>query len=181
MPVNSGQGTDHNQRRITLRKSLVKHNSKWARPGGSQTFALTLRIAVFSFANETVWAVQNAPLFSKSNSQAGSFLLPLSPPQGSGAICGYWQTLLLAFLSPPHLKEMARGGGGGMWKKWPWARDFLGPLSQINLNVDRWTQTLSLWNPNVFLGLIFVSLNPWKKTKTPLVSANKFSFLHYRA
>lgn len=73
------------------------------------------------------------------------------------------------------------GGGGGMWKKWPWARDFLGPLSQINLNGDRWTQTLSLWNPNVFLGLIFVSLNPWKKPKTPLVSANKFSFLHYKA
>lgn len=64
-------------------------------------------------------------------------------------------------------------------KKWWWGRVFLVTLSQINLNVDGWTQTSSLWDPDVFLGLIFVSCNPWKIS--PRISASKFSFLHYRA
>lgn len=37
-------------------------------------------------------------------------------------------------------------------------KGFLGSLSQINLNVDGWVQTLSPWDPAVFLGLIFLKL-----------------------
>lgn len=95
-PVNGGQGRDHNQRGITLRKSLAKHSSKWVTPGGSQTFALALKIALFSFANDTLWAVQNPPFHSKSSSQAGSFLLPLPPPQGSD---GFWHSPSCSSLS----------------------------------------------------------------------------------
>lgn len=71
--------------------------------------------------------------------------------------------LLLAFLSPLYLKETPEEKN-----KWWWGRVFLVTLSQINLNVDGWTQTSNLWDPDVFLGLIFLSHNPWKKITTDI-------------
>lgn len=144
--VNSGQGRERNYIKKKSSKAQQQVGKTWRVPDiclGIEDIAL--------FANETVWAVQNPPFIQKAAHKQRVF----------SCHCPHHRAVMASDRhSPPcfSLSSIFERNSRGKKKKWWWGRLFLGTLSQIN--VDGLTQTSSLWDPDIFLGLIFLSCNP---------------------